>query len=77
MLPEGAAQTCHKMAAKDPVRGRADAMFQFLTIRAHELRTPVSAIRTSLEVLRRRDADGPTTEGAKGMIERQWRHMGA
>lgn len=56
------------------VRGRAKD--QFLAVLAHELRTPLSAILSSLEVLRRCDADGPTVERTRNIALRQARYMG-
>jgi signal transduction histidine kinase len=60
----------------EPWRGPARAKDQFLAVLAHELRTPLAAILASLEVLRRCGGGDATAERARGMVERQARHMG-
>jgi signal transduction histidine kinase len=42
---------------------------------AHELRTPLSAIFNSLEVMRQRQSDHAGAEWAQSLLERQARHM--
>jgi signal transduction histidine kinase len=77
MLPEAATNVCdNPVYSIDTLGGRAEAKEQFLAILAHELRTPLTAILASLEVLRRRSADGPTAERTRGIVERQARNMG-
>ena len=58
------------------VRRRARARDALLAVLAHELRTPLSAIITSLEVLRRQGANGPAAGRTREIAERQARHMG-
>jgi len=62
--------------ARSILRARAQAKDQLLAVLAHELRTPLSAILSSLEVLRRRGADDPIAERTADIVERQARHMG-
>jgi PAS domain S-box-containing protein len=48
---------------------------EFLALLAHELRNPLAPIRTSLDVLRRRDAPAAALDQAGQIAERQLRHM--
>jgi len=48
---------------------------EFLATLAHELRNPLAPIRTGLEILRRDPANGPASERARDMMERQLTHM--
>jgi signal transduction histidine kinase len=76
MLSEAPTIAPHEqLNPKDILRARSRAKDQFLAILAHELRTPLSVILASLEVLRRRGADGPTAERTRDILERQAQHM--
>jgi signal transduction histidine kinase len=56
-------------------RAQARVKDQVLAVVAHELRTPLAAMLTSLEVLRRSGCPNATAEQARGRVERQARHM--
>jgi len=60
---------------ENTLRARPQAK-DHLAVLAHELRTPLSAMLTSLEVWRRCGTDGLTAQRTRGVIERQARHMG-
>lgn len=48
---------------------------EFLAVLAHELRNPLAALRNASEVLRLAPADSAESDSARGIIERQVRHM--
>ena len=48
---------------------------EFLATLAHELRNPLAPIRTGLEILKKDQANGPPSERARTMMERQLVHM--
>ena len=48
---------------------------EFLATLAHELRNPLAPIRTGLEILTKDQANGPPSERARAMMERQLVHM--
>ncbi|MFN8497396.1 MAG: ATP-binding protein [Anaerolineae bacterium] len=48
---------------------------EFLATLAHELRNPLAAMRTSVEVLKRRGPSDPALERSRSVIDRQLRHM--
>jgi PAS domain S-box-containing protein len=48
---------------------------EFLATLAHELRNPLAPIRTGLEILKKDQANGPPSERARAMMERQLVHM--
>jgi PAS domain S-box-containing protein len=48
---------------------------EFLATLAHELRNPLAPIRTGLQLLKRAPGDSPAAATARGMMERQLRHM--
>ena len=73
--PDGSLLTAHRWL-DESWRGGARAKDQLLAVLAHELRTPLSAILNSLEVLRRCGTDDPRAERTRGIVERQARHMG-
>jgi PAS domain S-box-containing protein len=61
-----AEQTLHEASrAKD----------EFLATLAHELRNPLAPIRTGLEILKKDAGNGPPSQRARGIIERQLVHM--
>jgi signal transduction histidine kinase len=60
---------------KETVSARGQTRDPFSAVLAHELRTPLSAILASLEVLRREGAGGPIAERARAIAERQARLM--
>jgi PAS domain S-box-containing protein len=48
---------------------------EFIATLAHELRNPLAPIRTGLEILRRDRDNGPVSERAREMMQRQLAHM--
>ncbi|MES2185080.1 MAG: ATP-binding protein [Pseudomonadota bacterium] len=48
---------------------------EFIATLAHELRNPLAPIRTGLELLKRDKANGPASERARGIMERQMVHL--
>jgi PAS domain S-box-containing protein len=48
---------------------------EFIATLAHELRNPLAPIRTGLEILKRDAANGPPSQRARAMMERQLAHM--
>jgi len=49
---------------------------EFLAMLAHELRNPVAAIRSALEVAKLSESTEADTEWAKGVVDRQSAHLG-
>jgi CheY-like chemotaxis protein/two-component sensor histidine kinase len=48
---------------------------QWVMMLAHELRNPLAPIRTAAEVIQRSDAGGAAVEKARGVMDRQVRHL--
>jgi signal transduction histidine kinase len=48
---------------------------EFLTILAHELRDPLAAIRSAVQIMRMSECDQATASTACAMIERQLKHL--
>ncbi|MEM9352427.1 MAG: chemotaxis protein CheB [Planctomycetota bacterium] len=48
---------------------------EFLAMLSHELRNPLSAIRTATQILNGNQSEGPTTVNARQAIDRQASHM--
>ncbi|HSV34143.1 MAG TPA: ATP-binding protein, partial [Ramlibacter sp.] len=48
---------------------------EFIATLAHELRNPLAPIRTGLEILKKDDANGPSSARARDTMERQLAHM--
>jgi PAS domain S-box-containing protein len=48
---------------------------EFLAMLAHELRNPLAPIRNALEILKLADGNPQVTADARGLMERQLRHM--
>jgi len=68
-----AAMTAHELEAQvEEVHSR---QIKFLAMVAHELRNPLTPIRTAAELLKRARADDPLLTRLQGVIERQVAHM--
>ena len=60
---------------KETLRAADRTKDEFLAMLSHELRTPLAAIATAAHVLRMAGNDAERTSQARGVIERQTRHM--
>ena len=70
-----AERTAELAAANDALREADRRKDEFLATLGHELRNPLAPLRNALEIMRLA-ADNPTAvEAARGMMERQLRHM--
>jgi signal transduction histidine kinase len=62
-------------AAEEALRDADRHKNEFLAMLSHELRNPLAAIRSSLELLGRVPGDGPQAAGARAVLERQAGHL--
>ncbi|MEP6790417.1 MAG: ATP-binding protein, partial [Ramlibacter sp.] len=61
--------------AEQTLQEASRAKDEFLATLAHELRNPLAPIRTGLEILKKDTANGPPSQRARSIIERQLVHM--
>ena len=61
--------------AESDLRASEQRKDEFLAMLGHELRNPLGVIATAIDVLRERSGDDSMTAQARGMIERQVKHM--
>jgi PAS domain S-box-containing protein len=64
-----------KKAVEDAFREADQRKDEFLALLAHELRNPLSPIRTSMAILRTRPTSDPQLNRCRGVIDRQVTHM--
>ena len=64
-----------RKAAEQTLHEASRAKDEFLATLAHELRNPLAPIRTGLEILKKDAGNGPPSQRARAIIERQLVHM--
>ncbi len=70
-----AERTAELAAANDALRDADRRKDEFLATLGHELRNPLAPLRNSLEIMRLAADNPEAVESARGMMERQLRHM--
>jgi signal transduction histidine kinase len=70
-----AERTAELAAANDALRDADRRKDEFLATLGHELRNPLAPLRNSLEIMRLAADNPAAVEAARGMMERQLRHM--
>ncbi|MCY7317976.1 MAG: response regulator [Ramlibacter sp.] len=64
-----------RKAAEQTLHEASRAKDEFIATLAHELRNPLAPIRTGLEILKKDTGNGPPSQRARAIIERQLVHM--
>jgi PAS domain S-box-containing protein len=64
-----------RKAAEQTLHEASRAKDEFIATLAHELRNPLAPIRTGLEILKKDAGNGPPSQRAREIIERQLVHM--
>ena len=75
LLARMAADFIERQRAEQALRDADRRKDEFLATLAHELRNPLAPICNAVEILQRRDVDGPVLHDTAGMLERQVRQL--